>query len=264
MAKAPVTNPFITAVSMFTILPSPDVGIVSRERAGRVIACLPWVGLLLGLIAGGVTWLIQQITTNTLLSAVCGLAILALCTGFMHLDGLADTADGLGSRKPAEEALTIMKRSDIGPMGVSAMVLVLGLDAGALAGANHTAWQQMGLVIIAPLVSRLIVLVATRKGAETARPGGFGALVADLTSWSTIVTHTLIGLAATMCLAWLTGGFAVIYAVRIGVSTLAAWIVGFFWQRHLIARFHGSTGDTFGSLIEITQMTFLLSAALCW
>lgn len=263
MARTPVTNPFITAISMFTTLPSPDVGIVTRDRAGRVVESLPWVGLLLGLISGAAVWLVNTATKNSLLAAVCGLAVLALCTGFMHLDGLADTADGLGSRKPAEEALAIMKRSDIGPMGVTAIIFTLGIDAAVLAGATHTSWQQIGLIVTAPLVARLSVLVATRRGTETARPGGFGALVADVASWSTIIVHTLIGLAVTMCLAWLTGGFAVIYAARIGVGALAAWIVGFFWQRHLVHRFHGSTGDTFGSLIEITQMTFLLSAALC-
>lgn len=263
MAKTPVTNPFITAISMFTTLPSPDVGIVTRDRAGRVVASLPWVGLLVGLIAGAAVWLVNAATKNSLLSAIAGLAVLALCTGFMHLDGLADTADGLGSRKPAEEALAVMKRSDIGPMGVTAIVFVLGLDAAVLAGATHTYWQQISLVVTAPLVARLSVLVATRRGAETARPGGFGALVADLTSWPTIVIHTIIGLAATMCLAWLSGGFAVTYAVRCGVGALAAWLVGYFWQRHLVHRFHGSTGDTFGSLIEITQLTFLLVTASC-
>jgi len=72
------------------------------------------------------------------------LATLAAVTGAMHLDGLADTADGIGSRRPAEEALTIMKRSDIGPMGVAALVLVLLTDA-AVATIGRTVYLLGGI-----------------------------------------------------------------------------------------------------------------------
>ena len=54
---------------------------------------------------------------------------LALGTRAMHLDGLADTVDGLGSGWDRQRALEVMRRGDIGPMGVVALVIMLGLQA---------------------------------------------------------------------------------------------------------------------------------------
>ena len=68
-----------------------------------------------------------------LLGAVLAVAVLGLLTGGLHLDGLADTADGLASRRPREEALTIMRQGDTGPLGVAALVLAVLLQVTALA-----------------------------------------------------------------------------------------------------------------------------------
>ena len=57
---------------------------------------------------------------------------LALGTRALHLDGLADTVDGLGSGWDRDRALKIMRRGDIGPMGVVALVIMIGLQAAAI------------------------------------------------------------------------------------------------------------------------------------
>ena len=64
------------------------------------------------------------------------MAALALLTRGLHLDGLADLADGLGSGQPAATALDIMRRSDIGPFGTVTLVLVLLTQVAALAHAE--------------------------------------------------------------------------------------------------------------------------------
>ncbi len=259
----PVTNPFITAYAMFTTLPSPDVGIVDRSRSARTILWLPWVGMILGALAGSAALLVLLLGGGRLLAAIAGLALLCLTTGFLHLDGLADTADGLGSRKPIEQALEIMKRSDIGPMGVCAIVLVLALDVAALySPANTGIWAMPALLLTAPMVARMNVLIATREGAETARPGGFGALFASVTKPATIAISLAAMLLAVGCVSGLVSGFSPYRIVHSTVAVLLSVGIGTLWQRHLVVRFGGSTGDTFGSLIEISQMCYLLASAL--
>lgn len=270
--KTTVTNPFITALAMFTTLPAPDVGIVDRSRSARTIVWLPWVGMFLGALGAFACGLVMILGGGPLLGAICGLAVLTVSTGFLHLDGLADTADGLGSRKPAEEALRIMKQSDIGPMGVCAIVLVLAIDTFALSSfantnANgelwaHDFWQQIALLVTAPMVARMAVLIATRVGAETARPGGFGALFAAVTKPVTIVISLIAMVLVVATASGFASGFSAYEIVHWVIAALIAVAIGTLWQKHLVKRFGGSTGDTFGSLIEITQMCYLLACVL--
>jgi adenosylcobinamide-GDP ribazoletransferase len=89
------------------------------------MAWAPAVGLLLGAVAAAVLELAARWgRTGPLLAAVLAVAALALLTRGLHLDGLADQA--------ADQALAIMKRSDIGPFGVVTLVLTLGVQVAAL------------------------------------------------------------------------------------------------------------------------------------
>ena len=124
------------AVTLLTAIPL-------RSRGGEpypdsawrsAMAWAPAVGLLLGGAAAGVLWLFTRpMDSGPLLAAALAVAALALLTRGMHLDGLADLADGLGSGKPAAAALAVMKRSDIGPFGVVTVVLTLLVQVAALA-----------------------------------------------------------------------------------------------------------------------------------
>src|SRR5216684_3389622 len=104
--------PLRSALGLFTILPVKAAPEIGRDDAARAVLWLPVVGLLLAVPSAGV---------------------LALLTGALHLDGLADAADGLGSRRPAGEALAIMRRSDIGPFGVAALLFTAVVQITALA-----------------------------------------------------------------------------------------------------------------------------------
>ncbi|TMR09208.1 adenosylcobinamide-GDP ribazoletransferase, partial [Nonomuraea zeae] len=105
---------------------------VDREVAGQAMALAPAVGLVLGAVCG----LPLLLPAPPLLDAALALGLLAVLTRGLHLDGLADLADGLGSGKPADQALDIMKKSDIGPFGVMSLVFTLLVQVTALAGAG--------------------------------------------------------------------------------------------------------------------------------
>jgi len=247
------------AVSLFTWIPVPAVDL-DRDTARRAMLALPWVGLIAGLGAGAVAAVVGLLGGGALLAAIAGLAVLAAVSGAMHLDGLADTADGLGSRKPAAEALSVMKASDIGPMGVVALVLVLGLDVAALASPHLTGPSIAAALLVMPVVGRLGALIGTGRWSVAARPEGLGALVAGVTTDLGLLLNGL----AVLAVAALAGGLAQ-GARGVAVFMLAAMIAGgvaALWQRHLQRRLGGVTGDTLGSLIEVTQAAFVLVLAL--
>lgn len=246
----------VAALGLFTIVPMPVVD-VDRRVAGRAMAAFPWVGLLLGGVATGVGWLVMVLGGGALLASALALAVLAGLTGALHLDGLADTFDGLGSRKPAAEALAIMRQSDIGPMGVIAVLFALLIDVAALSSLP-VAWLVVGLVV-APMVGRLAVVISTMSTAS-ARAQGFGALFVGATSaWSAAVNAVLV-LGATVGLGWLAAGPS--GAWRLALCAAVGLVVGVLWAGFLRRRFGGLTGDTFGAVVEVTTTAVLLAVAL--
>ena len=104
-------------------------------RPPRAAACCgaPLAGLAVGAARPRLGLLLLFLGAGPLLAAVVTVAVPAVLTRGLHLDGLADAADGLGSGKPAEDALRVMKQSDIGPFGVLTLVLVLLAQVAALA-----------------------------------------------------------------------------------------------------------------------------------
>ncbi len=104
-------------------------------RTAMLVA--PVVGLLLGALAWTAGAAVTAAGGGSLLAAVTCLSVLAAATRGLHLDGLADLADGLGSAQPAEGALEVMHRPDIGPFGAVTLVLALLVQAAAL----DTAWE---------------------------------------------------------------------------------------------------------------------------
>ena len=245
----------LAALGLFTVLPAPVLDNLDRRTAGRALLALPWIGLLVGVIAGAAAWGVLAIGDGPLLAATVALALLALVTGGLHLDGLADTADGLGSRRPPAEALALMKRSDVGPLGVATLVLVLLVDVAALT-ARPTV---LPLALAAgPLVARVGAVISSRG--PSARPSGFGALFARVLAPAAVFATAIAGIVVPATLGWIaaSGRGAVTFGISAGIATG----VGYVWQRHCSRRLGGHTGDTYGSVIEVTQAAFWLACAL--
>ena len=184
--------------------------------------------------------------------------MIAVLTGGLHLDGLADTADGLGSRRPAAAALDIMRRSDIGPMGVGALVLALLVQVAALAAVPRPPLAAAALVL-AEVTGRVSVVIAT--AAPAARPGGFGALVAGRTTAAErALTVARAGLRRRGRRRSPPAGRAL--AVRGLAATLAGLLAGWLLQRTARRRLGGMTGDVFGAILQVSATAVLVTAAL--
>ncbi|MFL6110830.1 MAG: adenosylcobinamide-GDP ribazoletransferase [Catenulispora sp.] len=249
------------AISTLTALPIGPPDRVDRAVAGRAMAWAPLVGGALGALAGATAAGLGWWTSSPVVAAVGGVAALAALTRGLHLDGLADTADGLGSAKPAADALRIMKASDIGPFGVITLVLVLLGQVVLLAGAweRHGAWYGGCALGIACVTGRLAVTWACRPGVPSARPDGLGAWVAGSVSRTALAVASAGTLAAAgiagFCVSdgarWPLWPTAVVVGLAATLTLLG----------HTIRRFGGITGDVLGAVVETGATAALLVLA---
>jgi adenosylcobinamide-GDP ribazoletransferase len=256
----------LLALTMFTITPVPVTATIRADRATArsAIVWLPAIGALLGALAAVVLYGVHSLAIGPIgdyLAATLGISVLAVVTRCLHLDGLADTADGLGSRAAPARALAIMRRSDIGPFGVVTLLLVVMVQISALAQCMH---RDVGFgtiaILLAVVTGRLAVVQACGRHVPSARPEGFGALVAASLSrvtgwvWSALV----------LGLAWLGGNAAggVPEGVLLICAVLAGLVLATILRAVTVRRFGGVTGDVFGSLLETATTVVLVVLAL--
>src|SRR5579859_6832372 len=192
------------SVTLLTVIPLR--GPAAEPGRATVAAAMTWapaVGLLLGILASAVLVVADHpLGAGPLTAAGLAVAALALMTRGLHLDGLADLADGLGSGKPAAAALDIMRRSDIGPFGIVTLVLTLVIQVGALAHAEAAGGGRGPAALIAAVVTgRLALVWACRQGVPAARPEGLGAMVAGTVRPAVAAGLTLVVLAGAVATA---------------------------------------------------------------
>lgn len=230
------------AFSWLTVLPL-RVDDVDERAAGRAIAWTPVVGVVIGAFVVGVLKLLAISNISALVAGFLVVGVVALSTRGMHLDGLADVADGLGCYGPPERALKVMKDGGSGPFGVVSLIVVLGAQAAAL---PHAQW---GVVLLAFATSRAAFGICCMRGVPAARPEGLGALVAG-TQHPLMVIGTWVVLAAA--------------AIPLGWRAVAAVVVAFalVWSlvKHTGKRFGGITGDVLGAAAEIALLAVLVIA----
>ncbi|MCT9077855.1 adenosylcobinamide-GDP ribazoletransferase [Streptomyces fulvoviolaceus] len=255
MSKTPWPDGLRFAFGTLSVLPV-KVSRWDREAARGGMLCAPLVGLVIGALAAALGLLLLALGAGPLLAAVATAAVPAVLTRGLHLDGLADTADGLGSGKPAEDALRIMKQSDIGPFGVITLVFVLLAQVAALTQLYGDSWARGAVAaVVSATVARLALTSAARAGVPAARPEGLGAAVAGVVP---VRGAAIAGVLVTLAAAGAGALFGSYGIVRTAVSVLAAVTVAELLLRHCMRRFGGVTGDVFGGLAETAATTALV------
>jgi adenosylcobinamide-GDP ribazoletransferase len=235
----------------------------TRATAAEAMLWAPAVGLVLGLIAAAVLYVAGHLLhTGALVASVLAVGSLAVLSRGLHLDGLADLADGLGSRRPPAEALAIMRKSDIGPFGVVTLVLTLLVQVAALTQADGSG-RGVPAVIVAAVTGRLAITWACRRGMPPARPDGLGAMVADSVAPVTAVVVTAAALAVTV------GGIFLAAAVAdvpvewiLPVAVAAGLVTGVALGERGARRLGGITGDVLGAVSEAATAACLLVTAI--
>ncbi|WP_310971213.1 MULTISPECIES: adenosylcobinamide-GDP ribazoletransferase [unclassified Amycolatopsis] len=234
------------AAGTLTTVPVPAPRVIDQQVAGRAMVLAPLAAIPLAAAAGGIVWAGNAAGLPSLATAALALGAVALGSRGLHLDGLADTADGLGASYDRAKALDVMRRGDSGPTGVATLVLVLLVQVGALTAANpFTAAAGV-------LVGRCTLSMACARGVPTARPEGLGATVAGSVARAAAIAVGLAaaGLAALLPgLPWWRGPLAVALAYAVTGALL--------WR--CTKRLGGITGDVLGAGVEAAVATALVA-----
>lgn len=245
------------AVGLLTVVPVRPPEQIGRPEARTAMLLAPVAVLPVALAAAGLGWVATVLGLPAVLAGTLVVATLALGTRAMHLDGLADTTDGLGSGKDAPAALEIMRRGDVGPMGTVALVLVLLAQA---VGAGAVLARPGGWLLLLLLVcgSRVALASGCAAGVPAARSDGLGALVAG----SVPVAAAAAGWLALVGL-WLAADLATgrPWGVPAAGGALAALACGWLLRR-CVRRLGGITGDVLGALVEVALTVSLVVAAV--
>jgi adenosylcobinamide-GDP ribazoletransferase len=238
-------RPFLAALQFLTVAPVRTA--FNADDIGRSTPYFPIVGLLIGLVAALAHALLDPFFDPGVLGVLMVLALAGASAG-LHLDGLADTADGFLSARPKERILEIMRDSRIGTMGVLALAAVLGLKTAALIDMDRD--LRGPALFLAPLAGRCMLVLAM-NALPYARTDGLAAVfLKDRRN-----AHALwaVGILFAGALLTLCGrGFAAASAA-VAVTLLLS-----LWARRKIG---GITGDTLGAACELAETAVLLVAA---
>ncbi|AHV96722.1 adenosylcobinamide-GDP ribazoletransferase [Paenibacillus sabinae] len=244
----------IVAFQFLTRLPIPVQVEYDKRYVSRSVIFYPVVGFVIGSIL--YLALVVLSSGSAPLDAAVLLLIWTLITGGLHLDGLMDTADGLGSHRPREQMLAIMKDSRVGAMGVLAAFFVLLLKWASLWTLLDRMHQGsisgnmlLCVLLTVPAVSRgaMVAAIVRRPyiGGEQGMGGLFREARAGYLAGAMLLLLFPVILRPSYGWFWLSG-----------IQAAAAWLL----VRHFVRRLGGLTGDTYGALNELVETVGLLAA----
>jgi adenosylcobinamide-GDP ribazoletransferase len=260
-ADAVSRRPWTGPAEAFALLSIARVPAASSARG--VLPWAPLVGLVLGSLATAVGWLGGRYA-SPLVGAVLAVALLAALTRGLHLDGLADTADGLGPLRGRERALEVMRAGDVGPFGVVTLVLTLLLQVACLAQLLTVDGGWLALPAAA-VAARVAMARTGLPGTPIAAGSSLGAAVAGTVSrrWlagTAVLVAVLTGAAAL--LSGHGGGNGSGRALALVAAVVLGWLAAEALRRRASARIGGVNGDVMGAMGEVTTAVALLAAAV--
>ena len=239
---------FIAALQFLTIIRSPWQHKIRPEEAARSIAYFPAVGIIIGLILAGLNWALGLLLPSAVVSILL-IVVLVVITGGTHLDGFIDTCDGIGGHKTPEERWQVMHDSRSGSFGIIGVCCLLLAKYISLNSIPDS--LLMTTLVIMPVVSRW-AMVYTIFAHPYARPSGLGKSFKHEASGRKLAVATAITLAIAIGLGRLAG-----LAIMLGT-----WIVVIVMATYLKRKFAGLTGDTYGAINEVAEVSVLILVSL--
>ncbi len=236
------------AIQFLTVIPL-GTKHADRRNLAAALVYFPIVGLFLGLLLAGCSNVLTSLDFSELASAAAIVILLIILTRGLHLDGLADTADGALSGKGREDVLRIMRDPHIGTMGVLALVSVILLKIMLLVSISL---PLKGSSLVLMCVAGRWSLVFSIFVFPYARPEGKAVALATGINIKIFILATLTALALMIFLGGPMG------AVILVIIAIAAYIIGMVIARKI----GGMTGDTLGAVNEFTEIAVLLTVCL--
>ncbi len=239
---------FLAALSFLTVIPLPRRREVSPEQVGKSLVYFPVVGIIIGLILAGLYWLLRLILPSAVVSGLL-LIFLVVLTGGLHLDGFVDTCDAIAGHKPPEARRQIMRDSRAGALGMVGVCCLLIVKYVSLNSVPES--LMMATLGLMPVVSRWVMVYAIFAH-PYARSSGLGKVFKEMASRRRFVVATLIAVAVAIALARLPG-----LIIMLGV-----WVIAAAMAAYLKGKFSGLTGDTYGAMNEVAEVSVLILVCL--
>lgn len=238
----------VAAVTFLTAIPlGRSTDVAGRDLRGGLVL-FPVIGAVIGALMAATAWA-AALVMPPLPAAVLGVAAGTIVTAAIHLDGLADTADGVGAALAGRDPAEVMHDPRLGTFGGAALAFDVLLKVSVLSGlAAGPRFPVEAIAAGALARAAAIALIATFPYAGSSSGAG---------DWTRSVTvgRCLVGVAVACAIAILAAGWA--FAAMAGACLIVTVVVGR-WSRH---RLGGVTGDTLGAAAELTE-TLALTVAL--
>ena len=233
---------FLAALRLLTIFPVPKLKGEGLEQLGRSLAYFPLVGILLGAVLAGLSYILQLILPLPVVSILL-VAALVIMTGAHHIDGLIDTCDAMVTGKTREQRLAIMSDTRAGAFGITGACLILIAKYAAITqAAGFTA------LLIMPMLSRW-ALVGAILIFPSAKKTGMGFIIRNGARWGGSVAATLLSILLSVIFLGLLKGFVLMAGLFLLICCL-----GLLFTR----LFGGLSGDNYGALVEIGEVLSLV------
>lgn len=241
---------FGLALTFLTIIPFPARRQATAADLAAAMAWFPLVGLVLGGILALTAAALQERLPAAATAAIL-VALLACLTRGLHLDGLADTLDGLGGGRSREDALRIMKDHAVGAFGAVGIATVLLLKYGLLVAV--LARHPLPDLVIFPVTSRFAMVLLAYLSPYARPEGGLGQAMTTLTTGRTLAWAA----ASAVLIVALAGRGAGLLALLLIIAL--TWGLAAYFRRRL----GGVTGDVCGAVNEIGEVAALLACLSC-
>ena len=247
---------FLAALRFLTVFRIPGGRTETAGDMGRSTIWFPVIGLIIGAILASLNWVFSLFLPEAVTSGLT-IVLLVVITGAMHLDGFADTCDGLAGNKPAEERWKVMHDSRNGAFGIAGMILLL-LMKFLLLNSIPQAFIAPTLVLM-PVIGRWTMVYALAMY-PYARNEGLGKAFKDGVTRMRLLITTIITLGLTVFLAW-WADVDYYYVAAIGIMAVI-WILVTAESGYFRRKFAGLTGDTYGAINELAETGTLLIASI--
>ncbi len=234
-----------------TRLPVPGKHEYDADEMGRSFKFFPIVGMVIGVILWGAYLVLSNYISNRYALALLVILLEVVLTGGLHLDGLADTFDGIFSYRSKHRMLEIMRDSRLGANGALALIIGFLLKIFLLVEVGFS------VLLIMPVIARLNSVVNAGV-AKYARPTGMGKALVANTNAAGVAVATVLTAGFTLGVAPALEGNIMGWLLTIPV----AMVLGAYFAKLMERKIGGITGDTMGAVVELTEVVVLFTAAI--
>jgi len=244
---ARLDQPLRLALSFLTIIPSGVKEEIGEASFAKSVKYFPVIGFAIGLLLAGLYAVISTRLEGLASSAIV-ITALIIVTRALHLDGLADTFDGIFGGKDKEQKLAIMKDSRIGSFGMVSIMAVIGLKILLLSSISSV--YKLEAIITFPVLGRWSACYAVSTQPYARKSKGLGSLFLGANKIDLFIASIIAFVIAAIFL-----GYAAILAA------VVALVFAIAYSRFIKSEIGGMTGDTLGALIELTELAVIFILA---